>query len=1115
MVKLRLDALALFFAVFALSGCDDGPPASVDSGFRLSEHAFTFDNFTGDGRLEMTGDLAARMFGADAVCIDGALPCTPTGAALGWIETVNEQLAEGRSEGMAILSLLLMRGDIDPEELGGANAAALRLDGNPELQAELAYWSATQYVAGVVNQRRVDASEVIPFLAEALAPDATERYRLGVAVREADGSYAHGHALVPIGYYEDEDGGGLYWLRVYDGNVPNREGLVRIDTKNGTWRYEVPAGEGTLVYEGTPANDNPLTFAPVSERLGMLPAPFAADSPHLLLSHSSEVGVTVEVGGETAGVNGGEVDESAGRVTPLFSSCSTCRSRGWFLYDLRDKPEGDRDMTLTISGAAGRTSAEGSASIVVHQPGRSTSVSGIDGTATGVDTFSVTEDGDVSYTNRSGTDLTIRSGSGADRVSLATDGPTDEVRITRGDDGTVTMDVDGAPAGTTVTLVVGGLPDQIRYEYVSDGTDQRISVNPDTGVVQVGDMVFDGACTNGYQNGDESDVDCGGSCDARCSAGQYCRSTADCVDGAICPEAGPRICAAPGCSDGILDGEETEIDCGGSTCSPCVANFEDSPACNAGSDCDTGRCTDGTCQANTRVYLNVYGLSYGTTVTVDATFDGTTTERTVTSTANFGATRVDLGAAYEYSLAVGTVPPDVSGCTFRTTPTGTATSYSVSYDLDCRQDGNMLVLDVRTLPAGSVFELTRDLDGTVDMVSVNATGQVPFGVFRTSARLEVVRQPDPVMTADGLREVACDFFYWDTSSVTTVRTVSFDDRYRELYARIECRVTDTPAMGMDGGMADGGTSDGGVDMGTDAGPPTCTFDTDCANADCYCGASSGNCAGSTGQCGAGKAVIHVPTTDGVAASGSFTVPSGCSQVHVQAWGAAGGNSGSEDPFSFSYVFQRRGGSGGYVTGQLSAADGDVFTAWVGQGGTWNNTTVGAGTASIGSNLGTAASGGASSSNEDFIDYNAGASGGGLTSVQQTGSATRSFVIPGGGGAGFMQEGQSTGSAGAGTGSMASGADGTVAESQGGGGAGDPGGVSGMVFGDAGQAGGYGALPAGLTSMDGAGDGDPANTTAPDRSLCVGLRSGDPPAGSSSISFEEGGDGCVVLRCVPE
>ncbi|MGZ3456797.1 MAG: hypothetical protein ACXVEF_44740, partial [Polyangiales bacterium] len=72
------------------------------------------------------------------------------------------------------------------------------------------------------------------------------------------------------------------------------------------------------------------------------------------------------------------------------------------------------------------------------------------------------------------------------------------------------------------------------------------------------------SCTNGLIDGDETDVDCGGSC-GKCDPGRGCASASDCAGG-VCSKG---LCAAPSCTDGAKNGDETDIDCGGS-CGPCA-----------------------------------------------------------------------------------------------------------------------------------------------------------------------------------------------------------------------------------------------------------------------------------------------------------------------------------------------------------------------------------------------------------------------------------------------------------------------------------------------------------------------------------------------------------------
>lgn len=83
-------------------------------------------------------------------------------------------------------------------------------------------------------------------------------------------------------------------------------------------------------------------------------------------------------------------------------------------------------------------------------------------------------------------------------------------------------------------------------------------------------------CTDGIQNGSETDVDCGGpDCDAcpTCTDGvQNGNETGVDCGGPDCPSCP----VPPTCTDGIQNGNETGVDCGGPDCDPC----------------DTGGCTD-------------------------------------------------------------------------------------------------------------------------------------------------------------------------------------------------------------------------------------------------------------------------------------------------------------------------------------------------------------------------------------------------------------------------------------------------------------------------------------------------------------------------------------------
>ncbi|MDC0677105.1 hypothetical protein [Sorangium atrum] len=108
------------------------------------------------------------------------------------------------------------------------------------------------------------------------------------------------------------------------------------------------------------------------------------------------------------------------------------------------------------------------------------------------------------------------------------------------------------------------------------------------------------SCTDGLQNGGETDVDCGGIDDgsgcAPCADDLECALGSDCASG-YCNTAGR--CATPGCMDTDQNGNETDVDCGG-------ASFQGAPACDkcgvgktcgVADDCTTGICSGGTCAA--------------------------------------------------------------------------------------------------------------------------------------------------------------------------------------------------------------------------------------------------------------------------------------------------------------------------------------------------------------------------------------------------------------------------------------------------------------------------------------------------------------------------------------
>jgi hypothetical protein len=133
-------------------------------------------------------------------------------------------------------------------------------------------------------------------------------------------------------------------------------------------------------------------------------------------------------------------------------------------------------------------------------------------------------------------------------------------------------------------------------------TDTESATNTDS----VTDTDSAGGCDDGVQNGDETDIDCGGSCAADCDDGQGCLDGDDCVSMACDPDA--MICVDPTCTNGMQDGDETDLDCGGSCGSTCDGGED----CLVDLDCVSHDCGDDlTCQPAPLWCIDVDGDGFG------------------------------------------------------------------------------------------------------------------------------------------------------------------------------------------------------------------------------------------------------------------------------------------------------------------------------------------------------------------------------------------------------------------------------------------------------------------------------------------------------------------------
>ena len=97
-------------------------------------------------------------------------------------------------------------------------------------------------------------------------------------------------------------------------------------------------------------------------------------------------------------------------------------------------------------------------------------------------------------------------------------------------------------------------------------------------------------CTNGKMDAGETDVDCGGGCPG-CALGEACMQNTDCAGTLICGAGDTCEMAPPTCPNMKKDGSETDVDCGGGSCATCALG----KTCKADADCASAYCKSGSC----------------------------------------------------------------------------------------------------------------------------------------------------------------------------------------------------------------------------------------------------------------------------------------------------------------------------------------------------------------------------------------------------------------------------------------------------------------------------------------------------------------------------------------
>lgn len=105
-------------------------------------------------------------------------------------------------------------------------------------------------------------------------------------------------------------------------------------------------------------------------------------------------------------------------------------------------------------------------------------------------------------------------------------------------------------------------------------------------------------CQDNEPSGDETDLDCGGSCEP-CDVEKGCKVGADCATKYCDVGLEAPVCKQPKCTDGVQNQGETAKDCGGQACRALNLLCNNGSACGEDGDCVTGYCKGGTCTSPT------------------------------------------------------------------------------------------------------------------------------------------------------------------------------------------------------------------------------------------------------------------------------------------------------------------------------------------------------------------------------------------------------------------------------------------------------------------------------------------------------------------------------------
>ncbi|MEE3251852.1 MAG: hypothetical protein VX268_06340, partial [Actinomycetota bacterium] len=232
-------------------------------GFEIEQHGWSFANYAAEPAQQFNTSDAIALFGAESVCSSDEGGCTPTPAAMEWINMVAQAMSGGVCEGMtvAILDRFLVR--TDP---GAFDVRKDRL-----VERSLSRLFATQFLGDVIDAtaqwRAQPLKAIVAELGRSLSDPRNEQYTIGIY------SSHGGHSVLPYQLeWVDRTNVRVY---IYDPNWPGEIRWIDMDVKEGTWVFAFAATNPDEAADAWAGGLGTIDLTPISSREAPFPEPFS------------------------------------------------------------------------------------------------------------------------------------------------------------------------------------------------------------------------------------------------------------------------------------------------------------------------------------------------------------------------------------------------------------------------------------------------------------------------------------------------------------------------------------------------------------------------------------------------------------------------------------------------------------------------------------------------------------------------------------------------------------------------------------------------------------------------------------------------------------------------